>query len=202
MVRFRQQAPRPAPTWPTLACAVLGALAAGWDAAAQPAASPAPPSPPFETGVAQGLSTTRPSASQRLAAAMSQLGMTTCSSRLQQVMDFLLEGQDGDFTVQPLGPDANRWPVVVTLESAHPAHGHTRFAVISASPGMGCSGFYEQTIYWPEPCVELKRRTFSSFGGSHVLYRNVQASELNAGLQLYLIPSGAGCVSVKKELFH
>ena len=164
----------------------------------------APPAAPLASGpsVAQGLSTIRPTVSQRLAAAMNQTRMTVCAAQLQQIVDFLLEGQDGNFTFQPLGPDTNRWPVVVTLESSHPALGRTRLATIIASPGQGCSGMYQQTIYWAEPCDTLKRTTFAGFQSPHPLSREVQVSEANAGLQLYLMPAGAGCVSVKKELFH
>jgi tetratricopeptide (TPR) repeat protein len=41
-----------------------------------------------------------------------------------------------------------------------------------------------------------------AFGAPHAILRNVQVSELNPGLQLYLTPAGTGCTSVKKELFH
>lgn len=170
-------------------------------ARAQRAASPVQSAAPTG-GVAQGLSTARPGVSQRVAAAIAQLRMGACSGRLQTIVDFLVEGQDGAFTVQPLGPDSNRWPVVVTLETAHPAQGRTRLDTIIVSPGPSCSGFYQQTIWWAEPCAELKRTTFAAFQNAKPLYREVQVSEANAGLQLYLTAVGSGCMSVKKELFH
>ena len=57
-------------------------------------------------------------------------------------------------------------------------------------------------IYWDMPCPKLKASVFAAFGAPRTLLRNVQVSELNAGLQLYLTPAGTGCVSMKKELFH
>jgi hypothetical protein len=40
------------------------------------------------------------------------------------------------------------------------------------------------------PCDKLKASVFAAFGAPHTLLRNVQVSELNAGLQLYLTPAG------------
>lgn len=104
--------------------------------------------------------------------------------------------------LQPLGPDANRWPTVIVIEGAHQTMGRTRLSTLMVSPGPTSSGLYEQLIYWDMPCAKLKSTVFAGFGAPHVLLRNVQVGELNPGLQLYLTPAGAGCISVKKELFH
>ena len=90
----------------------------------------------------------------------------------------------------------------IVIEGAHATMGRTRLSTLTVSPGPSCSGFYEQVIYWDVPCDKLKATVFASFGSPHVILHNVQVSELNAGLQLYLMPSGAGCTSVKKEMFH
>ncbi len=154
-------------------------------------------------GVAQGMSTGAPSAEDRLDAALHQIGMTQCSGVVTRAARFLFEDGEANFTVQPLGPDANRWPTVIMIEGAHKAAGATRLTSLTVSPGMaGCAGFYEQVISWPTPCDQLKSTTFASFQNPKVILRNVKVSELGPGLQLYLMPSGAGCVSVKKELFH
>jgi hypothetical protein len=142
------------------------------------------------------------SPSQRLAAAFAQIGLTTCAAAALRAADFLFEDGQVNFTVQPLGPDANRWPTVVVIEGAHQTMGRTRLSTLTVSPGPTCSGFYEQVIWWDMPCDKLKASVFASFNAPRVILRNVQVSELNAGLQLYLTPAGTGCTSVKKELFH
>ena len=139
---------------------------------------------------------------QRLSEALSQIGLTACAAPVMQAGSFLFENGEANFTVQPLGPDANRWPTVVMIEGAHAAMGKTRLSTLTIAPGAGCSGFYQQVIYWTQACPELKRTVFAPFNTTRVLLRNVQISELNAGVQLYLMPAGTGCVSVKKELFH
>lgn len=138
----------------------------------------------------------------RLSVALGQIGLGACAGAVERAANFLFEDGDASFTVQPLGPDANRWPTVIVIEGAHAALGRTRLSTLTVSPGPTCSGFYEQVIYWPMSCERLKATVFASFGAPHPLLRNVLVSELNAGLQLYLLPAGAGCTSVKKEMFH
>ncbi len=165
-----------------------------------PAAS-APPVP----GVAGGFRASGASANQRLTAALAQIRMSTCASVFQQAGAFVFETGEANFTVQPLGPDANRWPTVVTIESSHPATAstktpQTRLTTLVIAPAGTCSGLYTQVIYWPETCAALKARVFTGFGPEKPLLARVMQSEANPGLQLYLTAAGPGCVSVKKEL--
>ncbi len=128
--------------------------------------------------------------------------ITACAAVIQRAADFLFAGGPGNFSLQPLGPDANRWPTAVTLESTSPDGAQTRFATLIVAPAGTCSGFYQQVIYWPQSCAVVKKSTFAAFTGDRLLFRTITASEANAGLQLYLMPAGAGCVSIKKELLH
>jgi hypothetical protein len=146
-----------------------------------------------------------PGPAQRLAMAVRQVGVRTCAPVLDQAAGFLFEGGRAEFVVQPLGPDANRWPTVVTAESSHSggtakAPAQTRLTTLVVAPAGSCSGLYQQVIYWPESCTALKARVFGAFTAEHPLLERVRQSEANPGLQLYLLPAGTGCVSVKKEL--
>lgn len=141
------------------------------------------------------------STEQRLADALNSIGMTRCTTRAVQVGRFLIEGSDANFIVQPLGPNGDMWPTVITMESSHASNGTTRLSMISISPN--CAGFYQQTIYWNQPCAVLRSGTFAAFTGARRLLANVTFGELDAATQLYLMPAGPqGCVSVKKELFR
>jgi hypothetical protein len=144
---------------------------------------------------------------QRLAAAVQQLGIVRCGPVLQQAGTFLIENAPAQFVLQPLGPDTNRWPTVVTMEGSHAVAGkpasaaQTRLTTMIVAPAGTCSGLYTQVIYWPEPCAALKSRVFAAYANERPLLSRVRQSELNPGLQLYLMPAGTGgCVSVKKEL--
>jgi hypothetical protein len=181
-------------------CAMLAGMLAGQ----APAATPTPAPRPAAAAVAGGLSTTTAPPTQRLAQAMGQVRMTVCAPLAARIADFLLEGvADADFTLQPMGPDANLWPTVIVIESAHADLGRTRLSTITLSPAArGCSATYEQVIHWAQPCAALKATTFAAYASEHPLFRNVRVSEVNPGLQLYLMPAGEGCVSVKKELLR
>lgn len=156
------------------------------------------------TGVAGGMSTIPASPADQLSAAFAQIGLTRCAGMAQRAANFVFENGDAAFTVQPMGPDANTWPTVITIESAHAGNSPVRFSTVTISPGLGCAGFYEQVIAWPTPCEELARTVYANFTGARVILNAVQVAELNAGLQVYLIPHGGrvGCTSVKRELFR
>lgn len=159
-----------------------------------------------QADVAAGLRTGAPaSPTQRLNDAMAQIGLTRCLPVFQQAGPFLFENARANFVVQPLGPDVNRWPTAVTIESDHPATpktpAQTRFTTMIVAPAGTCAGLYQQVIYWAQPCATLKARVFAAFGNDRPLLSKIRQSEANPGLQLYLLPAGAnGCVSIKKEL--
>lgn len=167
-------------------------------------AGPATSAPPVP-GVAGGFRTSGGTPIQRLNAALAQIRMSTCASVFQQAGAFVFETGEANFTVQPLGPDVNRWPTVVTIESSHAATAasktpQTRLTTLVIAPAGTCSGLYTQVIYWPEACAALKARVFTGFGPEKPLLAKVMQSEANPGLQLYLTAAGPGCISVKKEL--
>lgn len=142
---------------------------------------------------------------QEMMQALQQIRLTSCAPVFQQAGNFLFENGQAKFVVQPLGADANRWPTVVTMETRHAqqgpkADGQTRFTTLIVAPAGTCSGMYQQVIYWPEPCARVKARVFAAFRNERPVLARVQQSEVNPGLQLYLMPAGPGCVSVKKEL--
>lgn len=137
----------------------------------------------------------------RLNAAIRQINIGACAPVISQAAAFLFDKGDVQFVVQPLGPDTNRWPTVVTAEGASGEKQQTRLSTLIVAPAGSCSGLYQQVIYWPQPCAAVKARVFADFKGEKPFLRNVRVSEANPGLQLYLMPAGAaGCVSVKKEL--
>jgi len=153
---------------------------------------------PAASDAAGGLSDN--SSAREVLLALQQMHLTVCATRVQQAMTFIFDGQPARFIAQPLGPDSDRWPAVFVIESADPAGGHTRFSTLMISPG--CAGLYEQMIYWSQPCAAVKASVFGKFTGEHVLLRETKVSDDGPALQVYLTPAGAGCVSIKKELFR
>jgi hypothetical protein len=165
------------------------------------AASPASAGPRGGADPALARGMTDQSPAQQVAQALQAMHLTACAGAVQQATTFLFENQEANFVAQPLGPDSDRWPTVFVMESDDPTGGgHTRFATLMITPN--CSGMYEQTIYWPQPCASVKATVFPKFTGEHVLYKDVKVSDSGPALQVYLTPAGPGCISIKKELFH
>lgn len=192
-----------------VAAAVALLMGAGPAAQARPAETPAKPATAStsavaplkdaaDTAVSRGMGGDTPA--MQVDRALQQMHLTACAGVVEQATNFLFEGQEANFVAQPLGPDADRWPTVFVIESADPGGGHTRFATLMVSPN--CSGMYEQTIYWPQPCSVVRTTVFAKYTGDHVLLKEVTVSDAGPALQVYLTPAGPGCVSIKKELFH
>ncbi len=148
--------------------------------------------------VARGLDDVTPS--QKVIQALQAMHMVDCAATVQRITDFLFEGQDANFVAQPLGPDNVRWPTVFAIESADPAGGHTRFALLMIAGN--CSGMYEQTLYWPNPCPVVKASVFARYTDEHPLLRDFKASADGPAREVFLTPAGPGCISIQKELFH
>jgi hypothetical protein len=154
-----------------------------------------------QSGSVAGAFRAPPDALARLNAALKSINLNTCAPVFSQAAAFLFDRGDVQFVVQPLGPDANRWPTVVTSEGANGDKQQTRLTTLIVAPAGSCSGLYQQIIYWPETCAAIKARVFADFKNEKPFLRAVRVSEANPGLQVYLMPAGpAGCVSVKKEL--
>ncbi|HEY5107395.1 MAG TPA: hypothetical protein VII73_11595, partial [Caulobacteraceae bacterium] len=177
----------------------IGAFAQAAPKRAAPSAAAAP-APPLiaQSSVALGMNADGPS--QEAARAMNQMHLTVCRAQVQKALDFIFEGQPAKFIAQPLGPDSDRWPTVFVIESGDPAGGHSRLSTLMVSPN--CAGMYEQVIYWNAPCTTIKATVFAAYGGEHRMLRDVAVSESGPALQIYLTTAGAGCLSVKKELFR
>lgn len=131
--------------------------------------------------------------------AASAAGFTNCSAPLAKVAQFLSNGMDATYVVEPLGVDQVVSPILLTMESEDPGGGD-RLSVANMNPD--CSGMYTQTKFWPKNCSVIKTISFPNFVGQKTFMRNVLKSRSGRNLELFLLPAGANCVSVKKELFR
>lgn len=139
---------------------------------------------------------------QRLEGSLQQMGLRTCATRFQDAAGFLFANGDVDFVLQPLGPNPNLWPTALTSAGAYEQSKQTRLTTLLIAPAGTCAGMYQQVIYWAEACPALKKRVFGSFTNDRVLRGKIMQSEAGPGLQVYLMPAGPGCVSIKKELLR
>jgi hypothetical protein len=143
-----------------------------------------------------------PKSIDRISATMAQAGIKRCAPIVRRVAEFLIEDGVAGYRVRLTGAVPDQSPIVLTMESRHRALGTVRYATVSVVPQANCSGFYEQSIYWPVTCNVLKANNFANFPAAKFLHSAVALSEASATVQLAMLPAGGGCVSIKKEIFR
>ena len=169
-------------------------------------AAPAPAAPAAAPAVASDRTGTAASIGpgKALSEAFARAGVVTCGPRVEQIGDFLLKQVEaGAFLFLPVSAQDQR-QVGVALELATPGGGPSAFASAEFSPESpgGCGASYESISYWPVACAELARTTLAANRSLGMLKRNIQTLELSELGRVFLMPAGAGCVLIKRELLR
>ena len=159
------------------------------------------PSAASAQGVGGSMAAMAAGPAEQVRRTLAELSITTCAPLLTNAATFLFERGQGDFAIQPLSRDVDHAPVILTIQSSHPGEGGARLAIVTVAPTpRGCAGSYQQTVTWPMACARVKTTIFAGFAARKGVLPTIEQSELSAGVQLYLMPTAGGCVSVTKEL--
>jgi len=128
-------------------------------------------------------------------------GMTSCAGRINQVTNFLLAGSQGSGAMVFL-PDANPDTHLFSASIEIPLGNQSAYASVSFAPiqAGGCDGMYETVVYWPQNCAQVAERQFGAFQKANALAKTIAVRESGATVKVFLMPAGAGCVSIKKEV--
>jgi len=129
-------------------------------------------------------------------------GFRTCAGRINQVTNFLKAGAKGGgfIMIYPTSrPDQHMTSVSMEI----PLQDNTAYASASFAPGQGnyCEGLYETVVYWPQTCSEVAEKKFGKFKRAGAISKNIYVRDGGA-TKVFLMPAGAGCVSIKKELIR
>jgi hypothetical protein len=129
-------------------------------------------------------------------------GALTCASRINQVTNFLIAGAQGVSTfIFPVtnNPDNQLFSLSmeIPLKDSTSAYASASF---SSSGANGCTGMYETVVYWPQKCAEVSEKNFGSFKKGGTLSKNITVRNSGESTKIFLLPAGAGCVSIKKEI--
>lgn len=132
-----------------------------------------------------------------------QGGVLSCAGRINQVTNFLsAKGQSGAFLFLPFSqPDQRLFSASLEIQGQETP---TVYASESFAPNQanGCGGMYETVEYWSASCDDLATRQFPALKSTGVLYRNIKMMDGGAGVRIFLMPAGAGCISIKKEVIQ
>jgi hypothetical protein len=88
------------------------------------------------------------------------------------------------------------------LGSNSDSGGSSAYASADFSPSFdgACGASYQAIAYWPGNCAEVAKTRFSANKSLGVVKRNIMMLELSKLGRIFLMPAGAGCVSIKREL--
>ena len=143
---------------------------------------------------------TRQATVNPLASAMGKAGVSHCQGRVQQVTDFLANGTNSGASLL-LPPDhLNDHLVSASLEVFD---GSTLFyANMDFSPliAYGCDASFESVAYWPENCEKVANVQFKEAKNTGKMRKHIGVLTAGSNLQIFLMPAGNGCVSIKKQV--
>jgi hypothetical protein len=160
----------------------------------------APARPPASTAGSPA-PTVGPDASP-ITQAAAKAGVISCDGRINQVSNFLTSGAEktGFFEfIPPTKPDQNIFSVSMELQGKD---GAFAYASASFAPNQadGCGALYEQVAYWPMSCTEVAQKLFSGMAREGELLKNITVLVGPPTVRVFLMPAGAGCTSIKKEV--
>jgi hypothetical protein len=176
----------------TLAC--LPTLAASPQKSAQKPA-PSKATPPAPATPAPTTQSTNP-----VVQAAAKVGISKCLKRVDQVSSFLTRGTQAGVFIFPTTKDADRHVFSTDFEILAPgtlAYASSSFA---SAGGNECDAVYEAVTYWPVSCQEAARQGYPQLKSAGVIKQNIQILDGGPAMRVFLMPAGAGCVSIKKEL--
>ena len=130
-------------------------------------------------------------------------GVLACTSRINQVANFLTAGTQGTGALMFLPsnyPDQQMFSTSMEI----PLKDSFAYASASFAPNQisGCSGMYENVVYWPQKCTEVAEKNFGTLKKMGLLVKNINILDGGVSTKVFLMPAGAGCVSIKKEIIR
>lgn len=160
-----------------------------------------PPAPPVQQPQQpqQVAKPAPPPALNPLTLALGNAGVVHCQAHIQQVADFLTKGADSAVSLM-LPPDhINDHMISSSMEVFD---GRTLFyANMDLAPlvAYGCDTSFETVMYWPANCDLVAKTQFKGTQNNGKMKHAILFLSYGPSLQIYLMPAGPGCVSIKKQ---
>lgn len=127
-------------------------------------------------------------------------GIKSCAGRINQVTNFLGAGVNVGYMM--FYPNKNPDLQMTSVSMEIPLKDNTAYASASFAPGQAgyCGGMYETVVYWPNKCSEVAEKQFGALKKAGALAKNISVRNGSESMKVFLMPAGAGCVSIKKEI--
>jgi hypothetical protein len=139
----------------------------------------------------------------RITQAIAQLGVQKCLGRVNQFTSFLTANSQNGAILFTSPVEVDRRLLSISLEIQ--AQNALTYATATFAPGEAaneCGGMYEAVTYWNNSCNDVGSKAFGAFKRTNPLRQDIAALEGGPNLRVFLMPSGQGCISVKKEIVY
>ncbi len=139
-----------------------------------------------------------------------QAGVLSCVGRINQITNFLTAGSQWSnalIFVPSANPDQQIVSVSLEIQSKNVplAYASASFAPNQAN---GCGGMYETVVYWAQGCDKVANQNFGGLkridtkqsAPSAARAPSITILDGGPAMKIFLMPAGAGCISIKKEV--
>jgi hypothetical protein len=137
-----------------------------------------------------------------VAQAAQKAGVVDCLARINQFSTFLTTGaqQSGaSLLASPQTPNEHLMSVVFEIRSPQAlSYASTDFAPLAA----GCAGTYETVTHWQNSCKDVATKGYPQLKFNAAIQSNILMSDGGGQVHVFLMPAGAGCVAIKKEVVY
>ncbi len=134
-------------------------------------------------------------------AAYGKVGVRRCLHRIGQVTDFLATGgKAGMFLFSPPEESDNR---MLSTSMEISSSNALSYASASFHPRENdCAGVYEAVTYWQDSCDTVAAKAYTTLRQTGVVQTHVRVLDGGPAMRVFLMPAGAGCVAIKKEVLY
>ena len=130
-------------------------------------------------------------------------GITQCIPRINQITSFIIGNSPNSGMVFNSPNNEANAKLVSSVMEVQGTGNLVTFVTASFAPAMGsCGGTYDAVTYWPTNCSQLAASNFSTFKPERVLRQSITTLDGGPLVKVFLMPAGAGCISIKKEVLY
>jgi len=129
-------------------------------------------------------------------------GALSCAGRINQVANFVAASSremGGRLYVPAVEPDRNLISVSLEVRNENMPLGYAS-ASFAPNQANGCGAMYEAVVYWNMKCDDVAARQFAGLKQIGALRKDITMLDGGPALNVFLMPAGSGCISIKKEV--
>jgi hypothetical protein len=131
------------------------------------------------------------------------MGVLSCASRINQVVNFLKgDGRDGGVFIftPPAEPDRSMFSVSMEVAGAGTGAVYAT-ATFAPNQANGCGALYETVAFWPAACEDVVKRHFAGMVPiREAAQQHIAVLGGPGPARVFVMQAGTGCVPVKKEV--